>query len=299
MSGAMFSAFGLRPAAGRLFTDRDDSTPGAHPFAVLSFEYWSRRFSRDPRRHRTQGPHRQRSFRGHRNRARSIHRHGTRNVIDVFVPTMMNPYVSRSDASWYSRACLAQTGRPPRPAPGQAPCDDEVVQRTQSDRLDHPNQTVPGSFPRSNGAARTCAQRRLRHAAELPKLAHRPRRAGGAGAADRLRQRGQSDDRSGGREIPRDWRCVSRSARGAGGWSNWCWPRVSGWRRSPRRPARYSLPGPRRSSSANQPPRRAGPPRPCGRWRAFTFSARWRSPRRSCLRWRPLCARPRCGRPPL
>jgi putative ABC transport system permease protein len=48
VSGWMFSAFGLRPAAGRLFTAEDDAEPGAHPFAVLSYDYWTRRFGRDP-----------------------------------------------------------------------------------------------------------------------------------------------------------------------------------------------------------------------------------------------------------
>ena len=49
VSGWMFRAFGLRPAMGRLLTDEDDGAPGAHPVAVLSYDYWSRRFARDPR----------------------------------------------------------------------------------------------------------------------------------------------------------------------------------------------------------------------------------------------------------
>ena len=48
VSGWMFTAFELRPALGRLFTEDDDRTPGAHPIAVLSFDYWDRRFDRDP-----------------------------------------------------------------------------------------------------------------------------------------------------------------------------------------------------------------------------------------------------------
>ncbi len=49
VSGWMFSSFGLRPAAGRLFTESDDSKPGAHPYAVLSYDYWTSRFGRDPK----------------------------------------------------------------------------------------------------------------------------------------------------------------------------------------------------------------------------------------------------------
>ena len=49
VSGWMFTCFGLRPAAGRLLTANDDVTPGAHPVAVLSHDYWMRRFGGDPK----------------------------------------------------------------------------------------------------------------------------------------------------------------------------------------------------------------------------------------------------------
>ena len=47
VSGWMFEAFGIRPAAGRLFSADDDTEPGAHPYAVLSRDYWRRRFADD------------------------------------------------------------------------------------------------------------------------------------------------------------------------------------------------------------------------------------------------------------
>ena len=49
VSGWLFDTFGLRPAAGRLLHAADDLTPGAHPYAVLSYDYWVRRFASDPR----------------------------------------------------------------------------------------------------------------------------------------------------------------------------------------------------------------------------------------------------------
>jgi putative ABC transport system permease protein len=49
VSGWMFRSFGLRPALGRLLTENDDFTQGAHPVAVLSHDYWARRFGRDPK----------------------------------------------------------------------------------------------------------------------------------------------------------------------------------------------------------------------------------------------------------
>ena len=48
VSGWMFSDFGLRPALGRLLTVNDDLAPGGSPVAVLSYDYWTRRFARDP-----------------------------------------------------------------------------------------------------------------------------------------------------------------------------------------------------------------------------------------------------------
>jgi predicted permease len=47
VSGEMFSDFGLRPALGRLLTEDDDRVPGAKPFAVLSYDYWTARFGQD------------------------------------------------------------------------------------------------------------------------------------------------------------------------------------------------------------------------------------------------------------
>jgi predicted permease len=47
VSGNFYEVLGVRPWLGRLFTQDDDRTPGAHPVAVLSFNYWQRRFAKD------------------------------------------------------------------------------------------------------------------------------------------------------------------------------------------------------------------------------------------------------------
>jgi predicted permease len=102
VSGWMFQSFGIRSALGRVFTENDDLTPGAHPYAVLSYDYWKRRFAEDPkvvgRTFRTgnevyqivgvaEGP-----FTGTEP--------GT--VTDIFLPTMMmkNNAIVRSDYQW-------------------------------------------------------------------------------------------------------------------------------------------------------------------------------------------------------
>jgi predicted permease len=48
VSGDAFDRLGVAPAAGRLFTGQDDVRPGAHPVAVVSHAFWTRRFGGDP-----------------------------------------------------------------------------------------------------------------------------------------------------------------------------------------------------------------------------------------------------------
>src|SRR4029450_2496927 len=47
VSGNFFQTLGVSPWAGRLFTQEDDLTPGAHPVAVLSYAFWDSRFNKD------------------------------------------------------------------------------------------------------------------------------------------------------------------------------------------------------------------------------------------------------------
>ncbi len=49
VSGNYFSVLGVMPAMGRLFTPEDNKTPGAHPIAILSYNFWKTRFASDPR----------------------------------------------------------------------------------------------------------------------------------------------------------------------------------------------------------------------------------------------------------
>ncbi len=110
VSGRMFPSFGLRPALGRLLTENDDAKPGAHPYAVLSYDYWSRRFGRDPqaigRKFRLGdnlfeivgiGPER---FTGTE----------TGTVTDIFVPTMMQTGVLRDDWTWHRTLARVNPG---------------------------------------------------------------------------------------------------------------------------------------------------------------------------------------------
>jgi predicted permease len=48
VSGNYFQVLGIQPALGRVFTDDDNRTPNAHPLAILSYDFWQRRFGGDP-----------------------------------------------------------------------------------------------------------------------------------------------------------------------------------------------------------------------------------------------------------
>ncbi|MBL8173568.1 MAG: ABC transporter permease [Bryobacterales bacterium] len=50
VSGNYFSMLGVKPAAGRVFSSKeDDRTFMGHPVVVLSYDYWTTRFGRDPK----------------------------------------------------------------------------------------------------------------------------------------------------------------------------------------------------------------------------------------------------------
>jgi len=110
ISGWMFNSFGLRPAVGRLFTESDDSKPGAHPYAVLSYDYWTSRFGRDPK---VIG----RTFRIGNDLYEIIgvgpeRFTGTEpgTMIDIFIPTMMHPAVQAPDWTWMRTLARVKPG---------------------------------------------------------------------------------------------------------------------------------------------------------------------------------------------
>jgi putative ABC transport system permease protein len=49
VSGNYFDVLGVKPAIGRLFTPDDNKTAGAHPVAILSYDFWKTRFGGDSR----------------------------------------------------------------------------------------------------------------------------------------------------------------------------------------------------------------------------------------------------------
>ena len=48
VSGDAFAILGVKPALGRVLVSTDDVNPGQHPVAVLSYDFWKRRFAGSP-----------------------------------------------------------------------------------------------------------------------------------------------------------------------------------------------------------------------------------------------------------
>ena len=110
VSGSMFQAFGLRPAIGRLLTEDDDQTPGAHPYVVLSYDYWTQRFGKDPQvvgRTLRMGKDLY-EITGVVDKPFTGTEPGT--MTDIFLPAMMNPWVTRSDATWVRTLVSVKSG---------------------------------------------------------------------------------------------------------------------------------------------------------------------------------------------
>jgi predicted permease len=93
VSCSMFDSFGLKAKVGRLLNANDDEHPGASPYAVISAQYWQRRFAKDP------------AIVGHTfNFGDRVYEivgvaappfTGTEpgKMVDVFVPITMHPYI--------------------------------------------------------------------------------------------------------------------------------------------------------------------------------------------------------------
>jgi predicted permease len=110
VSGWIFPTLGIRPALGRVFTENDDLKPGGHPYAVLSHDYWTHRFGQDPA---VIG----RTFRmgntlyeisGVAEPPFTGTEPGT--MVDIFVPTMMHPAVTRKDSTWHRTLAMVKPG---------------------------------------------------------------------------------------------------------------------------------------------------------------------------------------------
>jgi predicted permease len=110
VSGWMFDRFGIRPSLGRLFSENDDLKPGAHPYAVLSHDYWTRRFGQDPAVIGRTVRMAERLYEIVGVGPASFTGTETGTVIDIFVPAMMHPAAVRDDSTWHRTLAMLKPG---------------------------------------------------------------------------------------------------------------------------------------------------------------------------------------------
>jgi predicted permease len=119
VSASLFRVFGLKPAAGRLLLDAEDSTDGESPYVVLSYDYWSRRFGRDPKavgkNLRVGGQLYQ--IVGVAGRDFTGTEPGT--VTEIFLPAAMNEFIKDPSASWLTILVSVHPGTDPGPLTSQ------------------------------------------------------------------------------------------------------------------------------------------------------------------------------------
>jgi predicted permease len=103
VSGNYFETLGVGAAIGRLLTPQDNVTEGAHPYTVLSFDMWHRRFGGDPnilgRSIALNGV----PFKVIGVAARGFHGTSVGTVNDLYVSIMMMPTLNPPARGWNSR----------------------------------------------------------------------------------------------------------------------------------------------------------------------------------------------------
>ena len=86
VSGNYFELLGLKPAAGRLFTDSDCTAKGANPVVVLAYDYWKTRFDASP-----DVPGKTLLINGHPFTIAGVAPEGFRSAIDSYTPGVFLP----------------------------------------------------------------------------------------------------------------------------------------------------------------------------------------------------------------
>jgi len=132
VSGSMFSAFGLKPVLGRLLTEADDGAPRSAPYAVLSYDYWSNRFGKDPtvigRTFRMGND----TFQIVGVAGKPFTGTGPGVVTAIFVPVCMNRWFAEPGSTWHNTFLLPRPDVPLEPLRQQL----EAVSRAfDTDRL--------------------------------------------------------------------------------------------------------------------------------------------------------------------
>jgi len=132
VSGRMFPLLGITPALGRVLTENDDMHPGGHPYAVISYDYWTHRFGQD-------GNAVGKTFRlgnvlyqivGVTKEGFTGTEPGT--MVDIFVPAMMHPAVTHNDQTWHRTLALVAPGTALKPLAQELEANSKAFERERA-----------------------------------------------------------------------------------------------------------------------------------------------------------------------
>ena len=146
VSGELFSMLGLKPITGRLLTEDDDRVIEKSPYAVISYDYWQRRFERDPK---VVG----RTFRmedtvyeivGVAPKGFTGTEPGT--ITDIFAPAKMAPYLLKSNMPYYRMFVRPKAGVNITALAGKI---DAIYQQWEAGRMKAFDKGLVSAFPKA------------------------------------------------------------------------------------------------------------------------------------------------------
>ncbi len=137
VSGNYFRVLGVRPAIGRVFTDEDDVTPGAHAVAVLSYDLWRTQYGGDPAVLGTKILVDEQPFTVIGVASAGFHGVEVERRADIWAPTMMSGMNVKSPTTWW--LWLVARKRPEATAQQVQAALDVLVQQ-------HLNAAYPTSY---------------------------------------------------------------------------------------------------------------------------------------------------------
>lgn len=135
VSGEMFGSFELQPAVGRLLSESDDVKPGGHPYAVISYDYWTRRFAQDKRIVGRTFRLGDRLFEIVGVGPEGFNGTETGTVTDIFLPVMMHAGVLKDDWTWHRTLARVAPGVALKPLRARLDATSRAFERERAKGL--------------------------------------------------------------------------------------------------------------------------------------------------------------------
>ena len=121
-------------------------------------------------------------------------------MVDIFIPTMMHPFVDRSDASWFRPFAMLKPDVAVEPVRSKLHPISRAFQEQRAKGFEsNADQAIIDRFLNQTTLLGTGSSRSLRAAAKLSRFLDCARDVGRSGASDCMRERSKRDGRPGSR----------------------------------------------------------------------------------------------------